>query len=247
MNPARELHKLLFEWRTVPGGSSILNVRTAVPDELAPMNGYTRLVSASWYLGEVGRSLDTLEAAGEDVEAYRAFLPAWWDALYVSNQPWNAGTNGETDTVPWDSLATLNMYAGYLDKTRIQPYLGDVGGFVAARNATDQIVTTLRAQGDIDPDTKTYVFELLDQIRGMLDAEDLRVHRDLIRKVNELRGWLAVYEDFLEAKAPGNPIIKKLKKAAKTLVPPSKLLFGAGGFALGAAADLVQITQGAGS
>lgn len=246
MNPARELHSLLSEWRNVPKGSGVLNERTAVPDDLAPMNGYTRLVQASWYLGEIGRSLDLLEAAGENVESYRAFIPAWWNALYLPDTVWNAGMSGATQVVPWDTLATLDMYAAFLDKTRIQPYPGTQAGFAISKAATVEILNVLRERQDIAPEIKQYVFQLLDEVRSLLDADDLRVSTDLIRRVYELKGWLGVYVDYLEEQQPGNSVVKKLKKAAKTLLPPGRVVFGAAGYALGATADVLSITQGAG-
>jgi hypothetical protein len=247
MNPARELHDLLKEWQIVPKGSGVLNERTAVPESLAPMNGYARLVRASWYLGEIGRSLDLLESAGENVESYRAFLPAWWNALYLPDTVWNAGVSSASRVVPWDALATLDMYATFLDKTTLQPYPGTGVGFATSKAATTDILKVLRERQDIQDETKQYVFQLLDEVRSLLDAEDLRVSTDLIRRVNELKGWLGVYADYLEEREPGNVVVKKLKRAAKVLLPPSKLLFGAAGYTLGAAADLVQITQGTGT
>lgn len=246
MNPARELHAILTEWQLVPGGTSVFIARTGSADGDGDLEGYARLIRASRLLGEVERSLDVLEEAGEDVESFRAFVPAWWNAVYLPDTNWSATASYNMDVIGWDTLATLRMLAGFLDKTRIRPYTADLGSFESARDANRQIIETLRAQEDIEPDEKQYVFELLDQIRSLLDAEDLRVSTDLIKRVNELRGWLAAYEDYLEDKEPGNVVVKKLKKAAKLLVPRGKLLFGAGGYVLGVTADVLSLTTGAG-
>lgn len=247
MNPARELHAMLLQWKVVPKGQSVYNVRTNAAESAPDTTEHYDLIRAGWLLGEVKRAIDLLEASGEDMSAFRTFIPGWYDALYLPGHQWMGGMGGTTEVVSPGTLATLASFAQYLDKSRIRPYPADAIGFETSKLAADDILTVLRDQDDIAPDEKQYVFQLLDEIRSLLDAKDLQVSVDLIRRINELRGWLTAYEAYLEDKQPGSEVIKKLKKAARVLMPSSKLLFGATGYALGVTADFLAITQGSGS
>lgn len=243
MNPARELHSLLSEWAVIPKGNGIIGVRTLIPPEDPEDGSLWQVYRATELFGEVKRSLELLEASGENVAAFRNFLQAWWEAVVMPNVQWNSGHTNQQTVISKDTLAALDAYAVFLEKTQLRPYPAQVEGFAKSRDAAETILNVIREQDDIEDDERTYVFQLLDEIRSLLDAQDLRVSSDLIRRVNELRGWLTAYEDYLESKEPGNPVVKKLKKAAKILLPPGKLFFGTAGYALGATANILAITQ----
>jgi len=242
MNPAQELLLLLDQWKSVPKGSGIQGVRsgTATPDE-----DFThQQIRAGWLLGETERAITALERSGEDMSAFRTFLPKWWNAIVLPNEKWNENAQNAKVAIGPDTLAMLSAFGAYLSKSSLKPFQADPVTLNSSRAAVDEILDTLGEQDDLGADTRTYVFALADEIRTLLDATDARIDVDLIRRIHELRGWLAEYEAYLEDKAPGNPVAKKLRRAARALMPGTKIAFGVTGYALGVVADTLALTQG---
>jgi hypothetical protein len=245
MNAARELHSLYDAWATIPTGHSIWNVRVAsVPGKPESQQDPINLVRAARLLGEVQQALDELERAGEPVDFFRSFVPEWVDALYLPAYAWQSGVSSSTQVIPSNTLSTLGAFATYLDKTTLRPRAADAASFASARQASEQILTVLRDQDDLEDDERLYVFKLLDSIRSLLDAKDLRVNAQLIARVNELRGWLLDYEEWLESQQPGNPVVKLLRRAARQLLPPAAKAFAVGSGALGVVSDIGALTAG---
>lgn len=243
MNPARELHAILTRWKDVPQGQSVYNVRTGALESDPDGTEHYDLIRAGWLLGEVKREIDLLEARGEEVEYLRVFLPQWYDALYLPSHQWMSVISSGAQVVTPATLATLASFAALLDTTRIRPYPTDQIAMDVSKAAAEDIFSVLRERDDLPDETRGYVFGLLDEIRTLLDANDLRVTTDLVRRINELRGWLATYVDHLEA-TNDTTVASKLKRAAMSLVPKARSTFLATGFALGVAADTLAITQG---
>ncbi len=243
MNPARELHALLTSWKEVPKGASIYNERTAAVELPEEGRQHYELIRAGWLLGESKREIDALETRGEDVSHWRVFLPEWYDALFLPGHAWMSGFNTTTQVISPSTLASLASFAAYLDTTRMRPYPTDQVAIGVSKAAAEDIFSVLRERDDLSDETRGYVFGLLDEIRTLLDANDLRVTTDLVRRINELRGWLATYVDHLEA-TNDTTVASKLKRAAMSLVPKARSTVLATGFALGVAADTLAITQG---
>lgn len=243
MNPARELHTLLTRWRMVARSQSVYNVRTDASNSVADGTEHYELIRAGWLLGEVKREVDALENRGEDVAYLRVFIPQWFDALYLPGHQWQSGMSSDAEVVSPSTLATLASFAAYLDTTRIRPYPTDQVSVDVSKAAAADIFGVLSERDDLSDETRGYVFGLLDEIRTLLDANDLRVTTDLVRRINELRGWLATYVEYLEENN-NTTVASKLKRAAKSLVPKAKSTVLATGFVLGVAADALAITQG---
>lgn len=191
MNPARELHTILVRWKDVPNGQSVYNVRTNAVNADPDGTEHYELIRAGWLLGEVMREIDALDARGEDVGYLRVFLPQWYDALYLPGHQWMSGISSGAEVVTPATLATLASFAALLDTTRIRPYPTDQLAMDVSKAAADDIFSVLRGRDDLGDDTRGYVFGLLDEIRTLLDESDLRVTTDLVKRINELRGWLA--------------------------------------------------------
>jgi len=242
MNPARELHTLLHEWRVVGKGTHIQGVRGATATESEDY--VSQQIRACWLLGETERALAELERVGDDVAPFRTFLPKWWAAVVLPDEAWRSGTQNQKIVISADTLATLASFASYLDKSSLKPFQVDPVSLDSSKAAISEIIMTLKEQDDLSNDTRGYVFALTDEIRTLLDASDARIDVDLIRRINELRGWLAEYEAYLEDKAPGTAVVKTLRRAARVLMPRTKVAFGIAGYALGVVADTLALTQG---
>lgn len=245
MNAASELHNLFERWAVIPAGQSIWTVRmTSIPGNLESEQDPKNLLRAGQLLGEVQQALDFLESAGEQVHFFRDFMDSWVDAMWLPGHQWQTGYSGDKQVIPTGVLSTLGAFAAFLDKTTLRPRPADAASFAAAREASEEILTVLREQTDIEDDERLYAYKLLDSIRSLLDAKDLRVNAQLIARVYELRGWLADYTEYLEAQQPGNPFVKTLKKAARKLLPPVIKAYSGGATALGVYGDIAALTQG---
>ncbi|SFF52871.1 hypothetical protein [Blastococcus tunisiensis] len=70
---------------------------------------------------QIERDLVALEASGEDVEHYRDTLPAWYRAVFSTEQAWTGGVNKATPIVDPRDLRLLRALAGQVDSVGLNP------------------------------------------------------------------------------------------------------------------------------
>lgn len=236
-NAALELAHLLYTWRVVPAGRTVIEVRGGTSGLQANQ------VRASTLLASVLQAIAALEAAGEPVDHYEVFIPAWSDAVFFPNEAWNTAVSGVRSVLSEQDIAALRGLGRYLDKSGFKTLPATPDSLAAARESVASIVEVLR-ELDLDDATSHYVFTLVTEVRTILDAEAAELSVDLIRRVNELRGALADIADRVEAEQPTSEAPNLLRSAAQRLLPHAVKGVIAIDLGLNTAANYIQLTQG---
>lgn len=243
-NAARELADLLKAWTRVEYGKTVyLSRGSATQVEPAFIDEQVR---ACGLLGQVGEILQAMEQAGEDTEHYRVFLPKWWNAVVLPNEHWGESQNHERGRALWEpeTLASLRGFAAYLDKTELRSAQMTPESRMSSRSAVDDVMDILRNDVTMSDDIRRYVFGLATEIRTVLDSDDARVDVDLVRRINELRGFLGELADALEKSRDESTqkTGRRLKTAYRKIAPRATKAGVAIGFGLAAVSDALQIS-----
>lgn len=166
-NPARELASLLATWH-VPGRKSPLGHRRQV----ARANGTTfasQHTRAMALIGDIARSIDTLEHMGQPVEHFRASMPHWQDAVLSVSLPWNSQVSQDTRCISEAHLHLLEALAGHLDLwgASIAPARERIEAALDRVTSAEEFVR--HAEG-ISEATRLYMLALLADIRHALET-----------------------------------------------------------------------------
>lgn len=240
-NPARELAALLADWRVVPRGQTVYNVRgiggQAVDD-------WRTQVHAAGLLSEVDRFLVSMAAAGYDVSHYQEFIPAWTRAVFAPDRAWNSGTTSVDNLYEPSAVAMLRAAADLFDNTELTVTLSAERTRTSI-DAIDEIMASLStAAPPVTGPERRYLFELLNSCRTVFQEADAVGQIDLIRRVHELLGVLTMLAEALSQNPETAGLAKRLLKLGRQVIPYVTFGAKAGAGALGAGADLLSITSG---
>jgi hypothetical protein len=240
-NPARELADLLEQWRTIPTGGTVHTVRGTHTDSL---DSWRRQVRAAVLLHDVDRSLEALAAAQRDVSHYTRLLPRWTAAVFVPDRHWGQSSNSAGQLFDQVDLDMLRAVADILDLSKIVVTLDGP----TVRRSVDALNEVLDALTDdrlgLSIVEQRYLFDLIGSCRAVLEEATTFGAVDLLRRIHELIGVLNMLADTLERDPETEDLASRIRRAAKKVAP--YLAFGAkaAAGAVGAGADLLQITDG---
>lgn len=237
-NPASELAFLLENWRIVPNGRSVYALREM--DEQTD-DQWRLQVRAAELLSEIDRALEALSESGQNVDHYRKYFVGWARAVFVPDFNWVPGMNGTTAVFEEHLIPMLKATADLLARTdmpvSVTPESRD-----GSLDALDQIVAALKDAPLAEP-VRRYVFELISSCRTVLQESDTLGSVDLFARIHELVGVLTLITQSMMDTPETAPWAEKIRNLSYRLVPYYSAAKAAG-FALGAVADLRQITDG---
>lgn len=206
-------------------------------------------IRACWLLGEVERELATIAKRGADVSAFETFLPAWWNAVVLPNEAWNASPNRNGQAprrvITKEALATLAGCAAYLDATSTTSvYRTSKEGLHNSRAALDDLTDLLQSQDlPLSEEARTYTYALIEEIRALMEDSGGLIGIDLIRRIHELQGFLASLAADLDISESGNTVAARIRLVVRKLRPVVLPVAGVAGYMLGVTADTLALTQ----
>lgn len=236
-NAARELAEILLSWRVVARGQTVYSTRgTNDPQSL---DFWRAQIHAVDLLEEVSSVLRAARASGSPKEHYERAEPSWCRAVFGPDLQWNQPPNSAVSVVEPSSIDILYGLADWIDATAF-PVPTSGPHRVAVGGALDEIVALLDGL-DLGPAEKRYVFELIMSVRSVLSESEAFGTVDLAARLHELFGFLTHLADDLESDPKTKSVGKKLKQAARKVLPYARFGTGLALGAIGAAADVQQL------
>lgn len=240
-NAAAELARLLDQWNPVQPGESVMTLRGMMETDTDEF--WIGQVKVAGLLAQILRDLDSLEAAGTNVDHYRRAIPSWAGAVFVPEMAWSdVRSVGESVL----GISSLDMLKGFADLVEASDMRVRV-----PRERSDSILLTLAELTDLIKSDeldlglaqKRYAFELLNSVRAVLDSASISTNSDFVRRVNELVGFLTLLADELDLSGEKSDLSKRVRLAARKIVPWIVWSSAGGATIIGMAADLKSITE----
>jgi len=243
-NPARELAKLLGEWRVIKGATNVHKQRGT---ERSSIEGWRAQVRAVALLAEVDQFLTSMSEAGVDVEHYQRWLPQWAGAIFVPDRQWGANANANGERLFDQSVVDMaNAVADFIHTTQIGVNLSAERKRTSL-DALDEIARDLGSEDvQLTEIERRYIFELISSCRAVFQESSSLGTVDLLRRVHELLGVLTLLAETLSEDPKTKDLAKRLLRAARRVVPYAVFGGRVAAGSLGAAADLLQLTDGLG-
>ncbi|GAA1768364.1 hypothetical protein [Agromyces humatus] len=186
-NPATELAQILESWE-VPRGQSAYNARAVEGEDNVAF--WTRQAQAVTLLRAVIAEIDAMQAAGDDVSAYSAYIATWSEGIFCFHNGWQSGHSQGGTAVEMPSLLALKSLGLLLSKT------GRAVGSSPTQRATllaclAEALQLIESElDDWDRSEKEYLYRLVASARGALEEHPLLGEIDIRKLLNELIGAL---------------------------------------------------------
>ncbi|KAB1883642.1 hypothetical protein F6W70_13680 [Microbacterium maritypicum] len=241
-NAAQELADILDGWRVVSKGNSIRTLRSLHADSPDEWRGQVR---AFGLLHEVDSYLASAQLGGRNVDHYLRAYPQWAKALVAPDMLWSDAVTGSArGVVDQGSIDVLRALGDIMDSSQLSVSLSPemtIDGLAAV----DALLEALS-----DPSVhlreaeRRYVYELIASVRRVFEESTVLGSVDLLGRVHELLGVMSLLAETLAKDPQTSKLAKKIKDAARRIVPYASFGAKVGAGTIGAAADLLQITTG---
>lgn len=172
-NSALLLHAMITSW-PIPQGHAPEGARfNADPNSAEFWRSQTRAVAL---LSDVERSLDGMEADGEDVEHYREMMIPLYQAVYSYSHPWQGISNNTRTLMDRKDLSLLKALGGQLRMIQRQrPFTGDeLADLLVQLDETEEMI---RSSTDIPDEIRRYLLALIVEARRA--ASELQTFGDV--------------------------------------------------------------------
>ncbi|MEU6249310.1 hypothetical protein [Glycomyces sp. NPDC047010] len=204
-NPAEDLLALLKSWEPSGPTQSTAAARGVVNNEDGSefWANHRRAVEC---LLAIERQLDEMEQAGDDVEAYREYVPAWYRAVFAPKYNWFAsdanlnthrrgtGPDGGRDLAK-DTAAMLKGLASHIRTWQIAESI-PAGVIADLLEAVDEAEGLIDRATDLPDLERRYVLRLVQQVREVIRDVDLFGRAENRRLVIELGGAMTIVYAF---------------------------------------------------
>ncbi|MEU6858550.1 hypothetical protein AB0B28_06730 [Glycomyces sp. NPDC046736] len=199
-NPAYELLQLLEKWQPKDSTKSIAAARGggSSAEDITFWAEHRKAVS---YLLAIERQLDEMEAAKDDVDAYRQYVPMWYRAVFGPKYNWYnvdpaqnsnkrlPGPDGGRELAT-DAAALLRSLGSHIQTWRVAETIPS-GVLPDLLSAVDEAEDLVRL-ADIPDQERQYVLRLIRQVREVLADVELFGQAENRRLVIELGGAMTI-------------------------------------------------------
>ncbi len=242
-NPALELAGLLETWQVPGANKSVAGSRMGHGRNLYTLDTVKRQIHASRLLGEVLQELEKLGQV-ENITSWELFVPKWWDAVTLPQRNWLAAEEGEF--YPKETIATLENFGRYLERME-RPIHVTQEALVGSRSAVDELLSLLNSDElRLDAEARAYVFALVSEVRTMLDSSTAGISLKVLARIHQLIGFLTALANDIETDESKSPLVARLRKLARKVMPVAGPAARAAGWALEAASNAQSLTMGEG-
>lgn len=196
-----------------------------------------------WLLGECSREIQERSDAGEEMSAWRHFIPKWWHAVVLPDVQWGTHASLGNTEARRDAIASLKAFDLFLQASPVVSRVPDRARLTAYQ-ALDELVTHLEANElGMEPGLRRWILRLVGEIRALLEQANMGIANDeaLLRRTTELSGFLNIVSKDLRKSGQKPP--PWLNKVVRGMVP-FVFVGRASGLALGVVADTLEITDG---
>lgn len=206
-NPAEDLLTLLKSWE--PSGptqsTAIARGLEANDDSNEFWAGHRQALE---YLLAIERQLDEMDQAGDDVEAYREYVPAWYRAVFAPKYNWftsdanlnthrrGTGPDGGR-ALEKDAAAMLKGLASHIRTWRVAETI-PAGVITDLLNAVDEAEALVGRTTDLPNLERRYILRLIQQVREVVKDVELFGHAENRRLVIELSGAMTIVLAYAE-------------------------------------------------
>lgn len=241
-NAAHELADLLENWRVVPRSSTVRLSRGYENSDTVEL--WRAQVHAADLLREVDRFIDAVRLSGRSVDHYLRSYPAWARVVFAPDIRWNEGVGSAASLGELQSIDLLRALGDIIDSSGLAVPL-DTESVRSSQDALSDLLDYLN-----DPEIslsrveRQYVFELIASVQRVMDESSVLGSVDLLRRVHELLGVMNMLAETLAADPATTNLSKKIKQAARRIIPYATFGAKVSVGTLGAAADILQITTG---
>lgn len=241
-NAAHELADLLDSWRVVERGSTVRVTRGS--DGTDSLDLWREQVHAADLLREVEHFVEAVRLSGRSIDHYMRSYPAWAKAVFAPDVRWNEGVTSATAVATSQSVDFLRALGDIIDSAGLAVSLSPE----SVRSSADALDELLECLGDpnisLSKVERQYVFELIESVRRVFDESTVLGSVDLLRRVHELLGVMTLLAETLAHDPTTSKLSKKIRDAARRIVPYTTFGAKVSAGTIGVAADLLQITTG---
>lgn len=242
-NAAHDLADLLESWKTVGAGESMRSIRRLDDDSPA---SWARQVHAAQLLSEVGRYLEAMTLSGESVDHYQRSYPEWAKGVFAPWIDWTSSVQGQRPVVGQPAIDLLRAFGDVARSVGLTVSMSPVIAHTSTE-ALDELMECLRDPSvQLNEVERRYVFDLISSVRQVFEESSVLGSVNLLARVHELLGVMTMLADTLSESEETRGLAKKLLAATRRVVPYAKFGARVSAGTLGAAADFLQLTQGAG-
>lgn len=242
LNAAHELADLLESWMVVPRGSTVRLSRGFENSDSIEL--WRAQVHAADLLREVDRFLDAVRSSGRSVDHYLRSYPLWAKAVFAPDVRWNEGMNSATAVNDMQNIDLLRALGDIIVTAKLAVSI-DPETARSGSEAVDDLLGYLNDPAvSLSRVERQYVFELITSVRRVMDESSIIGSVDLLRRVHELLGVMNMLAETLAGDPSTASLAKKIKAAARRIVPYASFGAKMSAGTIGIVADLIEITTG---
>lgn len=199
-NSAQAILDLFDEWAE-RGSPARGQVNVMQPD------GWSEYRYAIRLLDEIELGLQMLDLKGFPVDSYKEQLPHWRASVTHYDRSWQSTSLALTQRDNLRHLVPLLHVVSAPEARETMP--------PDLLEKVDDVVALIRGASELDPALRAYVFKLADQIRHLLEEDQLGAGVDLQAAIHQMK----IYMDAAAEQCSGDPEKQqKFRERAKDFV-----------------------------
>ncbi|RFA12156.1 hypothetical protein B7R22_17155 [Subtercola boreus] len=240
-NSARELAQLLVGWRDKLEGQSIYGTREgAAPGSLEFWRTQGHAIDL---LEDTDRMLAVMAAAGRPIDHYEPAVIACYRGIFSADFAWST-PQGEAGLIPQWAIGLLISLAEVIDG--LSPSVGpsQEQRATVSEGLTDVFALLSDESLGLSTLQREYVFELVSEIRKLLEENHLFGSVDLVKRINELYGVLSRIMAGLDDTEESGQARDKIRLALAKIAPVAWVGIQLAGILVGGASSVQSLTAG---